>query len=63
MTVTAEMSDSDWVLRDRVARVETVDELREAVLELLDIVLKMKNQCCEGGPHWGHAVNCKKAPD
>jgi len=23
----------------------------------------MPNDCCEGGPHWGHAYGCKKVPD
>lgn len=26
--------------------------------------LRQENEkCCEGGPHWGHAYGCPKAPD
>lgn len=37
------------------------EEIAKRAIELREMLVKPK--CCEGGPQWGHAWDCKKCPD
>lgn len=53
----------DITLEDRMQNVE--DELKQLRKEIEESVAWYKKsykpeKCCEGGPQWGHAWDCKK---